>query len=212
MERIFDTASWLGGVSAASIWILSACAVYVLAWIVAAVRVRIRRGRRGRRARISTLPRLLPLVGLALAAGPRQEERSRSSAPPSRIGPVSSPPWTHMTGEPAGEKALVPRREAHPAIHPEHAGRSREVVPLFPRAGKRSGSSRGEPRQHSSTRYVICVGDTLWDIAQQELGSSDPVEIDDYWHRIWSSNRDVLTSDPDLIHPGVVLELPPLTT
>lgn len=208
MERIFDTASWLGRVSTGSIWILSACAVYVLAWIVADVKVRIKRGRRGRQARISTLPRLLPLVGLALAAGPRPEERARSSAPPSRIGPVISPPWTHMTGEPADEEAFVPRRQAaHPAIHPGRAGRSREVVRLFPRAGKCSGRS---PRD--STRYVICVGDTLWDVAQRELGSSDPVEIDDYWHRIWSSNRDVLTSNPNLIHPGKVLELPPHTT
>ncbi|MBK5227680.1 MAG: LysM peptidoglycan-binding domain-containing protein [Actinobacteria bacterium] len=207
MDRIFDTASWLGGVTTVSIWILSACAVYVLAWIVASIRVRIMRGRRPRRSRISTLPRLLPLVGLALAAGPRQEEKSRSSAPPSRIGSVISPPWTHMAGEPVDEEDFVPRREAHPAIHPEHAGRSREAVRLFPRAGRRSGRSRQD-----STRYVICVGDTLWDIAQRELRSSDPVEIDDYWHRIWSSNRDALTSNPNLIHPGVVLELPPLTT
>jgi peptidoglycan hydrolase-like protein with peptidoglycan-binding domain len=49
--------------------------------------------------------------------------------------------------------------------------------------------------------YVVQQGDTLSDIAQQQLGSADR------WHDLHSLNQ-ALVSDPDKIHPGQVLVLP----
>jgi hypothetical protein len=61
-----------------------------------------------------------------------------------------------------------------------------------------------EPRQ-----YTVASGDTLWDIAERELG--DPYR----WPEIYRLNRGRAQKaggelvDPDLIHPDWVLELPP---
>ena len=49
--------------------------------------------------------------------------------------------------------------------------------------------------------YVVQQGDTLSDIAQQQLGNADR------WHDLHSLNQ-ALVSDPDKIHPGQVLVLP----
>ncbi|HEX6076685.1 MAG TPA: ADP-ribosyltransferase [Micromonosporaceae bacterium] len=58
-------------------------------------------------------------------------------------------------------------------------------------------------------RYTVAPGDTLWDIAERELG--DPFR----WPEIYKLNRGRNQRaggklvDPDLIHPDWVLELPP---
>lgn len=49
---------------------------------------------------------------------------------------------------------------------------------------------------------TVTVGDTLAEIAQDELGGLDE------WRTLYDLNRDVVGSDPDLIHPGQVLRLP----
>jgi hypothetical protein len=59
--------------------------------------------------------------------------------------------------------------------------------------------------------YVIRPGDTLWDVAAAHLPASQrsPSRIDRYWRQIHAANRAVLGDDPDLIHPGTRLALPP---
>jgi nucleoid-associated protein YgaU len=55
------------------------------------------------------------------------------------------------------------------------------------------------------------VGDTLWDIAAVHLASSEwtvPV-INRYWRQVYRANRSVIGVDPDLIHPGTRLDVPP---
>jgi nucleoid-associated protein YgaU len=49
--------------------------------------------------------------------------------------------------------------------------------------------------------YVVQRGDTLSDIAREQLGRPDR------WHDLHELNR-ALISDPDKIHPGQVLVLP----
>lgn len=53
-------------------------------------------------------------------------------------------------------------------------------------------------------------GDTLWALARDSLptGSSD-AEIDRRWRSVYAHNRGVVGPDPDLIHPGQRLRLPP---
>ena len=50
--------------------------------------------------------------------------------------------------------------------------------------------------------YTVVAGDTLSKIAKREYGSAEK------WHAIYEANRDKI-KNPDLIHPGQVLTLPP---
>lgn len=79
------------------------------------------------------------------------------------------------------------------------------------------GPHRGTPQQTASSRarripadrHRIRPGDTLWDLAQQELPAhATDAEITRGWQRLWHANRDLIGPDPDLIHPGGVLRLP----
>lgn len=51
--------------------------------------------------------------------------------------------------------------------------------------------------------YVVVSGDSLSKIAKREYGDAGK------WKQIFESNRDII-KDPNLIHPGQKLKLPPL--
>jgi len=54
--------------------------------------------------------------------------------------------------------------------------------------------------------YTVRSGDTLWKIAEAEYGHGHGGR----YHRIFEANVPLL-SDPDKIHPGQVLRIPPLS-
>lgn len=57
---------------------------------------------------------------------------------------------------------------------------------------------------------TVRPGDSLWTLAAADLGpEASPAEVDRHWHRIHRLNRPLLGPDPDLIHPGQQLRLPP---
>lgn len=63
--------------------------------------------------------------------------------------------------------------------------------------------------------YTVVAGDHLWGIAEQHLGGlgvTDPGALATYWQQLIDANRHRLADpeNPDLIHPGQELELPPL--
>ncbi len=59
--------------------------------------------------------------------------------------------------------------------------------------------------------YVVQPGDCLWAIAARRLGPrADGRAIDAGWRRIYDTNRAAVGDDPNLIHIGLVLLLPPL--
>lgn len=61
-----------------------------------------------------------------------------------------------------------------------------------------------------SRRLVVRPGDTLWALARRDLPEdATPSRIDRHWRAIWRANRDDVP-DPDLIHPGSTLRLPPV--
>jgi nucleoid-associated protein YgaU len=77
-------------------------------------------------------------------------------------------------------------------------------------------SGGGEPGAEGSAatgarRYTIKAGDTLWAIAASQLpaGSRSAAAVDTYWRQLYAANRTVLGDDPDLIHPGTLLLVPP---
>jgi nucleoid-associated protein YgaU len=76
------------------------------------------------------------------------------------------------------------------------------LVEAVAAAGVARGASAGD-------RYTVRPGDSLWDIAEMKLGTTEARRIARYWPRIHRANRDVIGGDPNLIVPGQVLALPP---
>lgn len=66
----------------------------------------------------------------------------------------------------------------------------------------RSGATSTEDMTGERS-YTVVRGDTLSDIAQAHYGKASR------WKLIFDANRDLI-DDPDLIHPGQVLRIPPL--
>ncbi|WP_433573696.1 LysM peptidoglycan-binding domain-containing protein [Streptomyces sp. CA-251247] len=63
-------------------------------------------------------------------------------------------------------------------------------------------TTQGTAEHQNSGTYVVEDGDYLSTIAQEELGDGDR------WPELYQANRDAIT-DPDVIHPGQRLDLPP---
>jgi nucleoid-associated protein YgaU len=64
----------------------------------------------------------------------------------------------------------------------------------------------------TSSTHTVVKGESLWKIARMVLssGSSNPsgTEISDLWRSIYDMNLMLIGEDPNLIHPGQVLQLP----
>jgi nucleoid-associated protein YgaU len=64
-----------------------------------------------------------------------------------------------------------------------------------------SGSSTTRPAAGQSRTVTVKSGDSLSKIAKAELGDASQ------WKAIYEANKDKI-KDPDLIHPGQVLDIP----
>jgi nucleoid-associated protein YgaU len=64
------------------------------------------------------------------------------------------------------------------------------------------GSSSSAPAARSAQTYTVKSGDSLSKIAKHFYGDGNK------WHRIYEANRDKI-KNPDLIHPGQELAIPP---
>ncbi|HVK30074.1 MAG TPA: LysM domain-containing protein, partial [Nocardioides sp.] len=72
----------------------------------------------------------------------------------------------------------------------------------------------GSPAEQSTDDRVPTVqvrpGDSLWAIAARTLGpDASAADISSYWHRVHALNAAAIGADPDLLHPGQQLRLPP---
>ena len=69
-----------------------------------------------------------------------------------------------------------------------------------------SGSSSTAPKPAAPAptgkTYVVQKGDSLSKIAKAEYGDAND------WRRIYEANKDII-KNPDLIHPGQSLKIPP---
>lgn len=59
-----------------------------------------------------------------------------------------------------------------------------------------------EPESEEAKRYEVKMGDCLWRIAQEKLGDGMS------WKELYKLNQAVIGDDPNLIHSGILLELP----
>jgi nucleoid-associated protein YgaU len=65
------------------------------------------------------------------------------------------------------------------------------------------------PAASDAAEVVVRRGDSLWSIAARHLGpGASDAEIAEAWPAWYTTNRDVVGDDPDLILPGQVLQAP----
>ncbi len=83
------------------------------------------------------------------------------------------------------------------------------LVPAEPRAAPAASTA--------ATTHTVASGDTFWSIAEDAVRTDGRATSDhdvvSYWHALIDLNRDRLRvpGEPDLIFPGQVFELPPLS-
>ena len=70
-------------------------------------------------------------------------------------------------------------------------------------ADQRRGE-RGQDEKKTSEKktYTVKAGDTLSDIAQAEMGDANR------WPELYAANKEAVGPNPDMIHPGLKLEIP----
>ena len=77
--------------------------------------------------------------------------------------------------------------------------------------------TRAAPAASSAATHTVAPGDTFWSIAEDAVRTDGRAASDhdvvSYWHVLIDRNRDRLRvpGEPDLIFPGQVFELPPLS-
>lgn len=148
-------------------------------------------------------------------------------SPPRPSVSTEAPPWDRRS-EPStliGDEA--PKSTVHPAIHGTPRRNTADLTPLFPRVvrSQRCDADRDAERRACMARhpagkdlsgdaglrretYRVGPGDTLWDIAATVLATKEEARIARYWPLIHRANRSTIGSDPNLIKPGMALELP----
>lgn len=127
---------------------------------------------------------------------------STTPAPATRPTTTPSPPR-----RPAAPATPVPR----PTSNPEPAPRPEPPRAVAPRPAPAPGPVPAPPPR-PVVKYVVQRGDCLWSIAARRLGpgATSPT-IDAAWRSIYAANRAAIGDDPNLIHPGLTLTLPPLS-
>ncbi|MGZ4735998.1 MAG: LysM peptidoglycan-binding domain-containing protein [Acidimicrobiia bacterium] len=130
-------------------------------------------------------------------------------ATPDAISDRDTEPRTTVTtgaAVPTGPVVLIPpltveRRDPDPAGQPP-VDAPTAVPPV---------SVPPTPSASNHAVYVVQRGDCLWSIADRVLGGhATATSIDAGWRSIYAANRAAIGANPNLIHIGLALALPPL--
>jgi LysM repeat protein len=125
-----------------------------------------------------------------------------SAAPPPVVTPEAVDELVPTTLVPSDPMVLIP--DGDPGAAPPTTPSTAAAPPPDPPVGP-------PPAAPAAPTYVVQPGDCLWSIAARRLGPDpDPTAIDAGWRAIYLVNRATVGDDPGLIHPGLVLRLPPV--
>lgn len=170
----------------------------------------------------------------------QQTDDFRATEPGSKLNLTDPTPSGEPTpGHPTTPSRPTPT--AKPTTPSQHTPAARPTTPAQPKtsdSGRAPEGKAGSSEQHTTggrvgvpdrptdgapTRYtnlrpnvpvsvVVRAGDSLWSIAARELGPAATNEaIAARWHDWYAANRHVIGNDPDLILPGQVLRIPPVS-
>lgn len=175
----------------------------------------------GHRAAVALLAVMSGIVGMlgTQTAGADESVRhwleapaARAAAPPNSNGghdAVATSPSPSATPSPVDATASSPANVAPPGppVVPAPPATPWEVP--APRAATVVLPVAAPP---PSVTYFVLPGDCLWSIAARALGSgATNADIDHGWRTVYDTNRAAIGDDPNLIQPGLILSLPPLT-
>lgn len=128
------------------------------------------------------------------------------------VGVAAASSLTAADGPPAGSAVMAPAPAATAVLAPSTGTAVMRPLPAEP-----GPPPAPLPAAAAPTTWTVEPGDSLWSIAEEVLADAwhRPVadrDVDPYWRALVERNRARLVdpADPDLIHPGQVLELPPL--
>jgi nucleoid-associated protein YgaU len=145
---------------------------------------------------------LLLLCGAALTSGLAAPALAGGAVPTGSSASAARVAGLRLPERVAVAPAGHPAPTAHPAPAPRPVAASPSAV-----AGTVAASADSE------ATIVVGRGDTLWDLAAEQLGAHpSEEETAAAWPALYALNRDLIGPDPDLIEPGQRLVLPPVGT
>ncbi len=137
----------------------------------------------------------------------RSEDLNQADMPARPVLTDLGPRTVETTREPTPETVILPNLDISASGHTDSAGT------LLQGAVEGASESAGELASGSQL-WTVSEGDHLWKIAMKTLRDhgygTEPATIVDYWRQLINTNSEALNGDPDLIHPGMVLILPPV--
>lgn len=150
------------------------------------------------------------LVSLVSVEAARGTSRRHGGVPPAirrlvlaacgagLVGGLAAPTYAGAPPPPLAGLPLPDRPTLHAVPHVgDPAGQARAV-------------DRGPARPAPSRTVRVATGDSLWSLAAADLpAGASTAEVDERWRSIHAANREAIGGDPDLIHPGLQLRLPP---
>ncbi|GAA5150380.1 hypothetical protein GCM10023340_27380 [Nocardioides marinquilinus] len=169
---------------------LVVCGCAVWAWLCTTVVVVAALRRPGRPATVRGVPRwlaraLLAACGVAVLTAVPGHATTSGTTP----------------GEPGLDGLPYPDRATGAAGRPHRPDRSGSTAAPLPRA-------EAAPTPVDAVR--VRPGDSLWSISTDRLGhDADAAEVAAHTAALHALNRPVVGPDPDVIHPGQRLRLPP---
>jgi hypothetical protein len=124
--------------------------------------------------------------------------------------PTTAPATAPSTG-PTVIPGMPAAPTAQPPAQPPAAPPVAPVTPMQPAPPAQPPAAPPAPPAQAPQAYTIQQGDTLRGIATDHLppGQRSEADIQAYWKEIYRLNRSVLGPNPDLIHTGVQLTIPP---
>lgn len=145
--------------------------------------------------------------------------------PPAAQRLAPTPTSTLQTSAPAAKTPIRPSASSFPskpisaAITPAPTASALPRVkplaaatPAVTQAATSNSMTRPARSAQPGASYRVQTGDSLWEIAKQSLtaagGDFSNRQVDRVWRLIWQANYDVIGSDPSLIRPGQLLEIP----